>query len=445
MRKKQRILAGAVALGLVLSIVLMACVTGNYLGDLLGTDTTYAYADEDGQEGQLTSTSQAGNSESLGFGPLKSGDASKPFLTKKEIAKLLADTDNSKMDATDRGENIMEVQPSFTSPYSVGKLKKEALTLATARTNAIRKIAGLNPVTHNQQWSDATQNGAYISAFMQKIGHGTGSFPKKDLPSDFPDSIYKYVETYTNPSNLMLRPDPSLSIDRYMSDLGNPKVGHRVWILNQSLKEVGFGFSAGPEKPLPGKNTNFGSAVMYMSAKYNPFDVPFKEYDWDFVSWPPAGYFPANHASFDNRHFADKKRWSCLLNPEKYRLFSGNTQQTKVVLERIDRDGNVIVLNGAEQKVTLSNNTAAGLFIGTAEILHPERLSNGGSIPRDPVIFHESVLGEYKAGDRFRVTIAPVGDVQKIKAENADNYDVLMGKYNTSLSYIVEFFDINNP
>ena len=390
---------------------------------------------------QLPDYSTYQTTDKLDFDTMKSGNKDLPFLTKEGVAKLLNDTDNSKMDATDIGENIMDIQPSFVAPFSVGVLKRDALTIALARHNAVRRLAGLNPVKHNEEWSNIAQKGAYVSALYQKTGHDRNTYPENKLPAGFPKQIYEDAMTAVFAANLVLRPDPALSIDRYMSEFQNPKLGHRLWALNHLLEEVGFGFSAGPANPtIIDKATNFGVAVMHMGNLNMP-RAEYDKFDWDFVSWPPAGYFPANSEMFDRNLFADRKRWHCLLNPAKYRLFSGGNKQTKVTLQKIDSSGKVIEVGGVKQQATISNaDINNGIYIATAQLVPHEMGS--GTIPKDPLIWHESTLGTYEAGDRIKVTIEPVGD--KSKPECHDNYNMLIkDECNTTVEYIVEFFDLN--
>ena len=135
-----------------------------------------------------------------------------------------------------------EEKPLGTPPYSLGKLKQRTLQSALNTVNQIRYIAGLSSnVVLNDKYTKLAQGASVVSAVNRQISH----YPSR--PYGMSDSLYRIGAEGAGHSNLAMGYD---NIDMgiiygYMND-GDPinidKIGHRRWILNPTMKAVGFGF-----------------------------------------------------------------------------------------------------------------------------------------------------------------------------------------------------------
>lgn len=235
---------------------------------------------------------------------IQSGDAKNyPMLSKAEIKKLLDDTD-----AKHLPQNVMEEEPSFTTPYKVGKVKQDALDLSVKRLNALRRISGLYPVKLSNDDNDKAQYGAFLMELTGKFQHG--GIPQ---PAGMSEEDWKKGNNATATSNIYPINNLIGAIDGYNRDPGNPGVGHRLYQMSPNLKTVGIGFVPGShcEKVIDNSGTT-------------PDPMP-ADFDWNFVSYPAAGYFPLEGSLFGSPAF-----WHVQFNGSKYTVGSGKIIVTKV-------------------------------------------------------------------------------------------------------------------
>ena len=94
--------------------------------------------------------------------------------------------------------------------------------------------------------------------------------------------------------------------DAYNNDV----VGHRRWILNPTLKYIGFGYAKSAEWD-------------YVDLKV--FDRSGSPVNYDFIGWPAEGNFPVNLISRTTP-------WSITLNPSKYQ--TPQLDQVKITITR---------------------------------------------------------------------------------------------------------------
>lgn len=240
-------------------------------------------------------------------GSRDSGDVGMEKLSVREITSLL---ENAPL--TLNGD-VFDVNPSVNAPYATGKVNTTALRAATERLNAMRRIAGLPGVTLDQNLSENAQYGAVLTAHNNELNH----FPKQ--PADMDQSFYTQARSATSTSNLSSGRTLTGAVDGFMddSDASNiSSVGHRRWQLNPVLGKVGFGFAV-PENGYGG----------YVVEKV--FDKSGSGCDYDFISWPASGNFPAE--IFDGR-----MAWSMTLNPQ---LYAAPGKSTVTVTLTRDSDG----------------------------------------------------------------------------------------------------------
>ncbi|RPJ95424.1 hypothetical protein CW357_10530 [Rummeliibacillus sp. TYF005] len=133
-------------------------------------------------------------------------------------------------------------EPSLKKPYFAGKVSTEAENAALNTTNLIRFIAGLSEVKLNPIFNDLAQHASMINSMNDELSH----YPAvpKGLTEDSP--LYIKGATGTGSSNLSVgyRTIASSIISGYMFDAESHNidtVGHRRWILDPGLKEIGVG------------------------------------------------------------------------------------------------------------------------------------------------------------------------------------------------------------
>ena len=252
---------------------------------------------------------------------------------------MLDDTDASKLPSDPT--QWYTRQPKYTAPYDAGELKQEHLDLAVNRLTALRRISGLHPVALDPDATIKAQAGAALMVITQNFGHGS---------QPVPDGITENEPFYTNGKNGTatgnVYPQYPLiqSVDGYNLDPGNPGVGHRLWQLSPTLKAIGIG-SAIKKKDANGKEIGYGGNVEVVIGTKVPDGVEIPSIgDWNFISWPSAGYFPLEGNLFGNPSF-----WHVQFNGAKYTVGSG-----KIIVTRLDSGeqwieehtgGNTLVFN----------------------------------------------------------------------------------------------------
>lgn len=241
----------------------------------------------------LTPALAAGVNSSL---PLKSsGLASLPKLSKEQIAQLLEEH------PLGFAGDALVTAPSSKAPYAEGKVSEAALQAALGRLTLIRRLAGLEPVTLDQELTQRAQYGAVLLAAHGDLSH------HPDRPEDMDEDFYRRGLNATSSSNLYMGANATLpqAVDAFMddSDRGNlPMLGHRRWVLSPDMGKTGLGFAPGDKTP-GGRSYHF--ATLWA------LDHSGKTGDYDFIAWPASGAFPATL-------FQKDQAWSVSLNPEKY-------------------------------------------------------------------------------------------------------------------------------
>ena len=196
--------------------------------------------------------------------------------------------------------DIYSETPSVNAPYDAGALSDEYLESGETYLNYIRYIAKLPDIQLAAALNENAQYGAVLLAAIDTLTH----YPSQ--PSDMSDEFYQQGYNATTSSNISMRGGYLdyecliSSIQGCMDDNGTNNLdalGHRRWLLNQRLLNVGFG------------QAEADSYSQYIVTKV--FDRSGANINYDFVSWPASGNMPTN--VFDN-----DVPWSVTLNPQKY-------------------------------------------------------------------------------------------------------------------------------
>lgn len=337
----------------------------------------------------------------------KSGDKALPFLSKDAIKEQLAKTDPSLID--DNVSKLMVEPVSYTAPYSIGKADPNALRLALERANVFRRIAGLHPVTLDENLTTAAQKGAALMAITGVSGHGTQ--PK---PEGMDNDLYSAGKAATTKCNLATNSRLVDTIGTFIDDHGgtsnihaNAKVGHRMKFLDHRLTSLGFGIA--PANPTGGINATLANYSNLENAKHPDMG------SWDFVAWPAPGYFPLKAGVFD-RYPSLLPRWSVTLNRETYPFIISQPNQAKVVITHVNAPGG--------EKTWTYDTSAPNMYIGSSDIVFPDSINYGyQKIPyMSYVFFINDPTHRYNDGDIYKIELTtPKGE---------------------TISYTTEFFDV---
>ncbi len=296
--------------------------------------------------------------------------------------------------------------PSF-SPYSAGSVKREVLDEALAELNYARWLSGVpNNVTLNEEYTRRAQMGAVLLDANDVLTHT----PEK--PHDMPQSFYelgydstthgniaysKITQGSKTWGNLKLKDTTKM----YMEDTDGKNVGalgHRRWIMNPRLKQVGFGIS-----------TRLGYSVTYVIEEFPIRKQKLSRAEYakylDWLKWPIADEFitwPSSKHPHPLSWFESKTAWSVTLNRNIFDKCRAESVSVKMI--RLD-DGRVWSFG------TAGND---GYFV-----IAPDNVAYD-----ECIIFCPDDIARYSPGEMWRV------EVDGLKRKNGRP-----GKF----SYIVSF------
>lgn len=298
-------------------------------------------------------------------------------------------------------DSIYEEEPSVTAPYKTGSLSDSFLASGVGYINYVRYLAGLPEVQLSDVLNDYAQHGAVVLAANDTLTH----YPTQ--PEDMDDAFYEKALKATTSSNLSARWGSlfdeeemlASAIVGCMEDTGSytnmATVGHRRWLLNPTLLNVGFGYAVSE------------TGASYVDTYCH--DWSGTGCDYNFISWPASGYFPS-------RLFSADSAWSVTLNLSKYKLPS--LTQVKVTLTR-QSDGKTWSFDG---------NTGEPPANGVA--LTPYMtVNNQGYGVSNCIIFHPGSENIDEYDGVFTVKITGIYDKSGKAAE---------------ISYKVAFFDVTS-
>ena len=318
-----------------------------------------------------------------------SGDLDVEGPTKHEIL--------AKWEQVTSATEVYEVTPSVSAPYAAGSLSDSFLESGITYLNYVRYVAKLPAVQLNDTLNEDAQYGAVVLAANDLLTH----YPEQ--PSDMDDDFYERGCSATTSSNISARwgsysrlTGLQSAVSGCMADSGNVSnlgcVGHRRWLLNPTLLNVGFGYAEST------------SGASYIVTKV--FDRSGSGIDYDFVAWPASGNFPTNL-------FATTTPWSITLNPSKYQ--KPNVDNVKITITRVS-DG---------KTWEFDSTTGAAESTSKAYMV----VENSGYGVSNCIIFHPGSANIDAYEGVFNVEVSGIYD----KSGNA-----------ATLCYQVDFFDINS-
>lgn len=271
---------------------------------------------------------------------MDSGNLKTPKPTKEDIRR--------QWDKVTSATAVFDVEPSIVAPYALGELHDSFLESGITYLNYVRYVANLPAVRLTDAQNESAQYGAVLLAAIDTMTH----YPTK--PDDMDDAFYNRGYAATTSSNLSARwgyaPLSCLqgAVSGCMDDSSSvsnlSSVGHRRWLLNPTLLNVGFGYAE--------------SETGWSYIDTTVFDRSGAAVDYDYVSWPASGNFPTNL-------FNTSAPWSITLNPAKYKKPSLDAVQ--ITITRVSDgktwsfDGNTGAAQSTAQAYLEVNNQGYGV------------------------------------------------------------------------------------
>lgn len=261
--------------------------------------------------------------------------------------------------------------PSASAPYAPGVLKSDYLQDGLNALNFYRYISGLpDDVTMTDALNKQAAYGAVLLAAEGNFSH------KPSQPKDMPKAFYDKGVDSTLHANIFgsfgyNNHILAASIEAYMedSDMTNlDRLGHRRWILNPPLQQVGMGQAKGSDE--------FDYTTLQVFDESRSGRV-----SYHYIPYPAKGAFPIEVLQ-------STTAWSVGINPLAYA--EPALKSVKVTLKRT-RDNKVWQLDASANKVTLN-----GKYFNV-------ETQNYGSGPA--IIFRPDGVGDYRAGDVFEVRV----------------------------------------
>ena len=251
-------------------------------------------------------------------GNMKSGDLNRSKPTKTELLRQW----NSISDT----RNFFFLEPSTTYPHQTGVLEEDFLVSGLDYLNFLRTSANLPAVQLGQEQNESAQYGAVLLAAINQLTH----YPK--YPGNMDYKFFEAGSYATRTSNLSMRTATDnynpihdaihgCMVDR--TGLDNlTAVGHRIWLMEPKLLNVGFGYA---------RNTY--ARRDYVTTPVLDSSGP--DVDYNFLAWPASGNMLRNV-------FTSGTPWSILMNEERYERPNLETLSLTVTRES---DGKVWVFD----------------------------------------------------------------------------------------------------
>ena len=305
-------------------------------------------------------------------------------------------------------DDYYESLPRFSSPYYAGTLKASLLNEALAELNRIREIIGVSHnITLNDTYTKNAQHGAVLLDVLNIMTH------TPERPADMDKNFYDLAYDATTHGNLSagwdsrgVGMDLMRAIHGCMDDSNNYNIsalGHRRWLMNPRLKQVGFGLSVG-------SGSGWDYAVTYVIEEVEDYSETTR---WpitnEFISWP------SSNNNTPTEYFNDSDNsvaWSITPNPE---IFGSITTPT-VKVTRIS-DG---------KTWTLSYSSSDGYF----------NVNNEGYGWDPCIIFRPNGISSYNNGDKYHVEVS--GLTRKSGGSGTITYDVTFGPFTGTSTKTVE-------
>ncbi len=188
------------------------------------------------------------------------------------------------------------------------------------------------------------------AGILSAIGKLSHTPPNPGWPAD----RYKFAFEGTSHSNVyMSGGNPAAlcvqSVNAYMEDSDSSNIdrlGHRRWCLNPRMGKVGF--------------ASFKGYSSMWSFDGSRAETP----DFDFISYPAAGYYPSTH-------FGTRNAWSVTVNEGKYARPSDKSVKVSVTPVKVQVTQNTIMPTGKALEFDYNGVNLAGFGISNCIIFRP--------------------------------------------------------------------------
>lgn len=225
------------------------------------------------------------------------------FQRKLDIATEFSNLDQTFIDPDD----YYSTEPINSGTLTSGTIKDSILEDTMDYLMFIRYVAGLtNTVTMDDKWNLEAQKASLVNFANKNLSH----FPAD--PGNISNSDYTIGYEASSESNLALYTYLTLenSLDQYMLDESSYNklvLGHRRWLINPFMENVGFGFRHGEDD----YDTPRISAVKVFddNGYTNVYDP--KEEQPELILWPSETAFPLEYMK-------NNIPWSISLDPTLY-------------------------------------------------------------------------------------------------------------------------------
>jgi len=154
--------------------------------------------------------------------------------------------------------------PGSADDCDPGIVSEEAHENGIRRTNLLRWLVGLDPITEARQLRQQEQECAVIQDAIGRLDHHPDeSSPCWTAEGDRGAGSSNLARGLSNIAD---------TIDLYVQDRGVPSLGHRRWVFNPTMEVTTFGLKR-------------SSSCMYSFSRSGTANV-------EFWSWPPPGHVP---------------------------------------------------------------------------------------------------------------------------------------------------------
>lgn len=346
MKKKTLISLFAVALAMMMSFDVSAKEGTIEIGSAI-ENTSIATGNEETEVAEVTVSADEMFTETIYS---RSGLPSVAKMSKTSIANTYNTIYKTKYP-------YYQEKPSTKAPFAAGILNAQHMQYGLASVNMMRQIAGLPGVELKDEYNTYAQHGAVLLA-ASAFNH------TPSCPADMSPDFYQKGYNGTSRGNISSGSSEYFSLadftKGYMLDNSGsnvPKVGHRRWILNPAMGYTGLGYATAQDGHV--------NSVLY--ALDGSKSVP----DYDFVSWPASGNFPAQLMSAGDP-------WSVSLNPEKFKTTSANLNVSAITVTLTAPNGVSKTFTAADNAADVNSKNAsyynidtAGYGVGNAIVFRP--------------------------------------------------------------------------
>ena len=211
-------------------------------------------------------------------------------------------------------DNIFDIAPSYTSPYSAGVVKQSYLNDVVDNLNYYRYLIGVPEVAEYPENDSILQTAEVVQDVSLNSGNYLTHYLRDvfNKPADMDQAFYDTgVDAYHNIIAYGMPSEPNFFFfDESVYDEYNPTAGHRMALLGPEMSQIEYGL---------------GRTVVYGRIHYDKNN--YNEMENDFAAYPAPGNFP-------KQDFADISDWDVFLNINKFKILNSTEEENVIVTIR---------------------------------------------------------------------------------------------------------------